>query len=231
MAGRMIDIAASDGNKFTGYYSPPAGGSGPGILMIQEMFGLNSTFRGVADRFAAEGYAVLAPDMFWQTEANFEADLTSQDDFQKAFGFYQAVDYEAGVDTMKAALGVLRDQPECTDKVACVGFCMGGTFSYLAASRFDMDAGITYYGTAIHPYLNELDKISCPLMMHFGANDDTFPTEEMEGVVAAVKDLPDKEAHVYEAGHAFANPNLPYYVEAAAEAAHERSFALLASLK
>jgi carboxymethylenebutenolidase len=231
MAGRMIDIAASDGNTFSGYYSPPAGGSGPGILMIQEMFGLNSTFRGVCDRFAGEGYAVLAPDMFWRTEPNFQADLTSQDDFQKAFGFYQGVDYEAGVGTMSSALDVLKAQPECADKVACIGFCMGGTFSYLAASRFEIDAGIAYYGTQIHPYLNELDNIDCPLLLHFGETDDTFPAEERIGVEAAVKDRAGMTAHVYEAGHAFANPNLPYYVEAAAETAHERSFALLSGLK
>ncbi len=231
MAGRMIDITASDGKTFSGYYAPPAGGSGPGILMIQEMFGLNSTFRGVADRFAEQGYAVLAPDLFWRTEPNFQADLESQDDFQKAFGFYQNVDYEEGVETMRAALDVLKAQPECAAKVACVGFCMGGTFAYLAAARFELDAGIAYYGTKIHPYLGELDNIKCPLLLHFGETDDTFPAEEREAVEAAVKDREGMDAHVYAAGHAFANPNLPFYVEEAAEKAHERSFALLSGLK
>lgn len=231
MAGRMIDVTSNDGKTFSAYYSPPAGGSGPGILMIQEMFGLNETFRGVADRFAGQGYAVLAPDMFWREEPNFQADLASQDDFQKALGLYMAVDYEAGVDTMRSALDVLKAQPECTAKVACVGFCMGGTFSYLAAARFGLDAGIAYYGTQIHPYLNELDNVNCPLLLHFGETDDTFPAEERVGVEEAVKGRAGMEAHVYAAGHAFANPNLPYYVEEAAELAHERSFALLSGLK
>src|SRR5207248_5044183 len=123
MAGQWIDIAAADGGTFKGYLTIPASGSGPGILLLQEIFGVNRFMREVADYYAEEGYVVLAPDLFWRLEPGIDIEDT---EMEKAFGYYQKFDVAKGVEDIKAAVAALRALPEVTGKVGAIGFCLGG---------------------------------------------------------------------------------------------------------
>ena len=107
MAGQWIDIAAADGGSFKGYLTIPASGSGPGILLLQEIFGVNASMRDVADYYAEEGYVVLAPDLFWRLEPGIELGY-SEAEFNKAFGYYQRFDANQSIKDAADALKVLR---------------------------------------------------------------------------------------------------------------------------
>src|SRR5260370_21793699 len=130
MAGQWIDIAAADGGTFKGYLTVPASGSGPGILLLQEIFGVNSSMREVADYYAEEGYVVLAPDLFWRLEPGIELGY-SDADFNKAFGYYQRFDANQSINDASDALKVLRARPECTGKVCALGVSLAATHAYL----------------------------------------------------------------------------------------------------
>src|SRR6202158_5336095 len=148
MAGQCVDIAAADGGTFKGYLTIPASGSGPGILLLQEIFGVNSSMREVADYYAEEGYVVLAPDLFWRLEPGIELGY-SEADFNKAFGYYQRFDANQSIKAAADALKVLRARPECVGKVGALGFCLGGKLAYLTAARTDVDCAVSYYGVGI----------------------------------------------------------------------------------
>ncbi len=148
MAGQWIDIAAADGGSFKGYLTVPASGSGPGILLLQEIFGVNSSMREVADYYAEEGYVVLAPDLFWRMEPGIELGY-SEADFNKAFGYYQRFDANQSIKDAADALKVLRARKECVGKVGALGFCLGGKLAYLTAARTDVDCAVSYYGVGI----------------------------------------------------------------------------------
>src|SRR5688572_10715199 len=141
-----IDIPAGDGTQtFRGYLALPASGRGPGIVLCQEIFGINDYVREVADLYAEEGYVVLAPDLFWRMEPGVELGY-SPEDWQRAFGFFQKFDIEAGVADVTASVKALRAHPACTGKVGALGFCLGGKLAYLAAAHSGVDAAVGYYG-------------------------------------------------------------------------------------
>src|SRR3979411_2822017 len=134
MAGQGIDIAGADGGTFKGYLTLPASGSGSGILLLQEIFGVNSSMREVAEYYAEEGYVVLAPDLFWRLEPGIELGY-SEADFNKAFGYYQRFDANQSIKDAADALKVLRGRRECVGKGGALGFCLGGKLAYLTCAR------------------------------------------------------------------------------------------------
>ena len=179
MAGQWIDIAAADGGSFKGYLAVPASGSGPGILLLQEIFGVNSSMRETADYYAEEGYVVLAPDLFWRMEPGVDLGYTEAD-FNKAFGYFQRFDADQAIKDSADALKVLRARPECVGKVGALGFCLGGKLAYLAAARTDVDCAVSYYGVGIEADLGEAGKIKGPIVFHF-AELDRFAPQKRAG--------------------------------------------------
>jgi carboxymethylenebutenolidase len=148
MAHQWIDITAADGGTCRGYLAVPTQGKGPGIVLCQEIFGINAYIRDVAEYYAEEGYVVLAPDLFWRLER--DVDLSdSAADWQKAFDLYQRFDVNAGVADITAAVHTLRARPEVVGKVGALGFCLGGLLAYLAAARAGVDVAVGYYGVGI----------------------------------------------------------------------------------
>src|SRR5882762_7890297 len=123
MAGQWIDVAAAAGGSFKGYLTIPASGSGPGILLLQEIFGVNQYMRDVADYYAEEGYVVLAPDLFWRLEPGVELNETQ---FEKAFGLYQKFDVAKAVEDIVSSVAALKAEPACAGKIGALGFCLGG---------------------------------------------------------------------------------------------------------
>ena len=162
----------------------PASGSGPGILLLQEIFGVNTSMREVADYYAEEGYVVLAPDLFWRLEPGVDLGY-SEADFNKAFGYYQRFDANQSIKDAADALKVLRARPECNGKVGALGFCLGGKLAYLAAARTDVDCAVSYYGVGIEADLGEAAQIKGPMVFHFAELDKFAPAEAREQIKAA----------------------------------------------
>ncbi|MGH8782042.1 dienelactone hydrolase family protein [Paraburkholderia sp.] len=183
MNSRWIDINSDDGKTFSGYLSLPPAGTGPGIVLVQEIWGVNEHIRAVADQYALAGYVVLAPDVFWRLEPR--VDLTySETDSGKAFGLYQKLDFVKAADDVASAIKTLRTQPEVTGKTGVVGFCLGGQLAYRAAALTKADAAVAYYGGGIDQYLDVAKDVTMPIVFHYALQDQHIP----QTAVAAVKE-------------------------------------------
>ena len=226
MSSTWINIEASDGSgSFRGYLATPESGSGPGILLLQEIFGINWHIRDVADYYAEEGYVVLAPDLFWRMEPEVELGY-SEEEFQKAFGFYQKFDVSKSIEDMQAATNALRQVDSCKGKVGSIGFCLGGKLSYLTAAHCEIDVAVCYYGVGIEEDLELRERITCPLVMHFAELDQFVPEEARQKVSKAFEQRPDVEIYTYPGtDHAFNTPGRDSYDKPAAQMAHSRSIA------
>ena len=196
-----IDIPGPDGT-FQAYQALPRGGKGPGIVLIQEIFGVNAHIRSVAEQFAADGYVVLAPDLFWRQGAHIELGYDDAD-WNKAVALKGATDTGKAVADVAATIGVLRGL-EGVQKVASVGFCFGGLLSYLAAAAGNVDAAVAYYGGGIQNQLDKADAVNVPLLMHFGGKDSHIPADAVKSIAERFGERDNVEIHVYtEAEHGF----------------------------
>lgn len=232
MAGEYIDITAADGGTFKGYLAVPESGSGPGLVMLQEIFGVNEGMRWVADYFAEEGYTVLVPDLFWRLEPG--VDLTPDDaGFKQAFALMEKFDIDQAVRDIAATIETLRAMPQVSGaegdgKVGALGFCLGGKLAYLAAARTDVDVAVGYYGVGIEQFLSEAKYIACPVVLHFAGEDKYVPAEAVEQVTAALAGQDDAEVYVYPGvDHAFYHPQRQSYDRPAAWMSHSRTIAVL----
>ena len=227
MAGTFIDIPAADGGAFKGYLALPASKKGPGIVLIQEIFGVNNHIRSVADGYAADGYVVLAPDIFWRVQPMFEVGY-DPDSVTKGRAVRGQTDVAKMVADLAATVSALRARSECSGKLASIGYCMGGWLSFLVAANTSVDAAVCYYGGGINGSLAQAPRATCPILMHFGDKDEHIPLSAVEETRSALKGRNDVEIHVYEgAGHGFNCDERGSYNAAAAKVARERTLAFL----
>ena len=235
MTGQRIKIAATDGSgEFGAYVAPFPAEPSPGIVMLHEILGITDWIVEVTDQFAARGFCVIAPDMFWRLEPGFVADFRIPEQRDKGFRFRGEIDHSKAIEDIAAAIDYLKAQPQCNGKVAVAGFCMGGTLTYLSATRLKPDAAVVYYGTEVHRFLEEGPNISCPTIFHAGTNDHHVPLDLLNKIRGALEDLPGVAFHIYDAGHAFANTHKSEeqgHSPGATEAAHARSFEFLERLR
>src|SRR5688500_18887790 len=216
----------SDG--FEAYCAVPASGSGPGMLLFQEIFGINDNIRGLCDKLAGEGYVTLAPDMFWRIEMRFER--KDESGFGDAIAMVQKFDMVTGVADIQAAHAHLRAMSECTGKVGATGFCLGGALAFVAATKSKVNASVPYYGSAINDMLDQVDELECPTMFHYGNNDPFIPEDKIAEVEQAVAGKSNVVFHRYDAGHAFSNWDAPsMYQQEAADLAWSRTLEFLAA--
>ncbi len=222
-----VDVTSFDGHRVGAFLHRPPRAPTPGLVMIPEIFGINLPLREMAARYAHEGFAILVLDIFSRMERGVDLDY-GDEGHAKGRALHKAFDYATGVKDMQAGISHLRRLPECNGKVGVVGFCLGGTMAYLAASRTDADAAVGYYGTRIHLFTDEGKTIARPLILHFGELDHTTPPELLQGqILPAIAGNPNVEPFVYPGMvHAFANHRRPdTYNEAVTKVADARTFA------
>ena len=219
----MTLLKSFDGGEFDGYLALPASGYGPGIVVLQEIFGVNEYLRSVADWYAAHGFVALCPDLFWRIEPGIQ--LTDKgDDWKRAIEFYQRLDPAKAVEDSAAALNFLRQHPACSGRVGAVGFCLGGKLAYLLSTRFKPDCAVGYYGVGIENDLSEAQNLSSPLLLHIAGRDRNCPPEAQGKIHAALEENPLVKICDYpEREHAFARPGGEHYHAGDAELANLRS--------
>ena len=223
MSGDAITIQGRDGN-FTGYLARPGAGQGPGIVVIQEIFGVNKVIRDIADGLAARGFFALAPDLFWRLQPGVQLTDKTEAEWKQAFGLMQRFDADKGVQDIQATINHLRKVPGVSGKVGTVGYCLGGRLAYLSATRTDTDASVGYYGVYIQASLDEAKNIKKPLMLHIAAKDQFTPPEAQKQIMDGLKDNRLVALHVYpEMDHAFAREGGQHYDKACADLANTRT--------
>jgi carboxymethylenebutenolidase len=219
-----VTIRAADGGSFSGYLATPKSGKGPGILVIQEIFGVNKVMRDITDGFAAQGYVALCPDLFWRQEPGIQLTDKTEAEWARAFQLYQGFDEAKGVDDLKATLAHLRGLPACTGKGGSVGYCLGGKLAYLMSARTTIDCSVSYYGVAIDAALNEASKIKKPLMLHVAEDDQFVPHDVQDKMVAVLGKNPLVTMHKYPGvNHAFAREGGKNYDADSARVANKRT--------
>ena len=227
MHTQWIDIASG----FAGYLALPPAGSGPGLVLWQEIFGVNAHIRAVAEQWALDGFVVLAPDVFWRQAPRVELGYAG-DDMQRALGLMKSYATPDALADIDASVTALRSRAEVgRRKVGSFGFCMGGRLAYQTAATTDVDAAVAYYGGGIHAQLERAADIRCPMQFHYAGHDDNIPLEAVERVRSAVQGVTDggAEVHVYaDAHHGFNCWARGSYHAPSAALAHGRSLAFLA---
>lgn len=227
---RTLTIPALDGSgSFSAYVAVPASGRGPGIVIAQEIFGVNANMRATADLYAEEGYVAIVPDLFWRQKPNIELGYTPAD-FEQAIGYFQGFDLDKGIDDIQATLNLLRTLSEVETSVGqgLVGFCLGGRLAYFAACRTDVAVAVGYYGMGIEHALGEAPKIKGRLVLHFAELDGYCDAAARAAITEALR--PNKRIELYTyAGvdHAFARLGGMHFDKLAFMMAQQRTIATL----
>lgn len=220
----MATVKSFDGGEFDAYFAVPASGYGPGIVVLQEIFGVNEFLRHVCDWYAAHGFVAICPDLFWRQQRGVELSDKTEAGWQKAFEFYQGLDEAKAVEDSAAAVEFLRRHPACSGRVGAVGFCLGGNLAWLLSARFKPDCAVGYYGVSIEKTLIEARNLSSPLMLHIAGKDQYCPPEAQKQIHEVLGHNPLVTIHDYaEQDHGFGRPGGEHYEEGAAELANLRS--------
>ena len=193
--GQMIDLTAEDKHRFAGYRAAPTGTPKGGLVVVQEIFGVNHHIQNVCDRFAADGYVALAPALFDRVEPGITLGY-SADDIERGRSIRGKVDIADMVKDVRAAVAALNAERL---PVGVVGYCLGGTLAWLACTRVEgVKAAVGYYGGGIAETASETPR--CPVLLHFGETDQGIPAEHWARIRAAHPEVP---IHTYPAGHGF----------------------------
>lgn len=216
---------AAEGGSFDAYWTAPGARPAPGVVVAQEIFGVNAFVRSVADRLAADGYLAAAPDLFWRQQPGIELDSSREADRARAISLNQQLDQGKAIADCDATAQRLRSDGACTGNVGVVGYCLGGRLAYLLATRTGIAAAVGYYGVGIDNLLDEASSIRCPVLLHIAGNDHLCPPAAQETIIATLRQrAPSAIVHVYPgAGHGFAREGGQNYVAAAAELANRRT--------
>src|SRR4051812_45043085 len=182
----MVKIKSFDGGEFSAYVATPASGHGPGLVVMQEIFGVNQIMRDVCDWYAAHGFIAICPDLFWRQERGVDMTDKTEAEWQKAFALYQGLDEAKAVEDSAAAVEFLRQHAACSGRVGAVGFCLGGKLAWLLTARFKPDCVVGYYGVGIEKALTEAGNLSAPLMLHVAGKDRFCPPEAQQQIHAAL---------------------------------------------
>ena len=216
--GETISLTADDGHELGAYRARPEGAARGGLVVIQEIFGVNGHIRSVCDGFAAEGYEVIAPALFDRAEPGIELAYDAAG-IARGREIRAGIGWSGPVRDMAAAQAALSG----AGRVGAVGYCWGGSLAWLAATRLGPACAVSYYGGQIVQFKDE--SATCPVLMHIGDKDASISADDVAVIRAAQPDVP---VHIYPAGHGFnCDQRADYHAESAA-LARERTLAFLA---
>jgi carboxymethylenebutenolidase len=231
MASENIKLASVDGGSFDAYIAHAPHGPAPGIVVFPSAYGANDGLLATVDSFAARGFVVIAPDVFWRTiPGGLPHEPASR---EKVMQRFKEFDVARGIDDIGTAMAYLKSLPECNGKVAVLGFCMGGRYAFLSLTRLGADAAAAFHGNDIEKHLDEASKLRDPKMsFHFGEEDPQIPMDTVKLVKGGLEGFPGVMIYTYPGcKHGFAQSNAPAYDAAAAELAYRRAFEMLDGLK
>lgn len=214
-----VKLRAIDGHELDAYVALPPGGPIAGLVVVQEIYGVNAHIRRVTDGYAKDGFFAVAPALFDRIERGVELSYEGAD-AQKAFRFIPRLDVEKALADVEAAMKYAA--ASTSRKVGVIGYCWGGSIAWMAAARLTPAAAVGYYGGKIAKFATE--PLTCPVMLHFGRQDQHIPASDVEQIHAA---HPEVEIYWYEAGHGFNCDARDSYNPEAARIARERSLAFL----
>lgn len=205
MVTRDEIIQMPDGGEMAAFVALPEAGHGPGLVVLMEIFGVGSYIRRAAERLAELGYVALAPDLYRRTDPGLELEH-DRAGMQAAFAAAGRLDAPGAVQDSITALDHLKGMPEVDGPTGVLGFCLGGSLAFSVAAEGDPEAAVSFYGGTVADSLGDVDRVSCPVQFHFGAEDPYIPVAQAELVAAAAARRPDWECHIQpDAGHAFDN--------------------------
>ena len=220
--GTMITLTAEDGHRLSAYRTAPSGTAKGGLVVVQEIFGVNHHIQSLCDRLAADGYVALAPALFDRVEPGINLGYTA-DDIERGRSIRGKVDIADMVRDVRAAVAALKADGL---PVGVVGYCLGGTLAWLACTRIDgVKAAVGYYGGGIAETANEVPR--CPVLLHFGETDQAIPPEHWARLLAAHPEVP---LHTYPAGHGFSCDERASYHAPSAALARQRTLGFFQAL-
>lgn len=218
-----LKIQTPDGS-FEGYIVRPTVLPAAAVVVLHEVFGVNDDIRTVCNELAQQGFVALAPDMFWRLEPNVDLSVRSEADWQHGLRLYEAYDRKNGAKDVKDAAMAVSGLPDCSGKVALLGYCLGGLMAFLTAARYGADAVVAYHGGDTEKYLNEVGNLDAPLVMHLAEEDEFISKDAQAAIKATFADNPNAVIYSYPGqNHAFARHNGAHYNAAAAELANGRT--------
>jgi carboxymethylenebutenolidase len=218
--GKTLTLTASDGHKLSAYRADPAGKPKGGLVVIQEIFGVNSHIREVCDGFAKDGYAALAPALFDRAERGVDLGYTAPD-IEAGRNLRGKITWDAVLKDVAAAIKALAD----AGKLGIVGYCWGGSVAWRCATRLDgLACAVGYYGGIIAQYKDEQPKV--PVLLHFGESDASIPLSDVDAVRRAHPEVP---IHTYPAGHGFSCDHRASFHKPSHEQALQRTLAFFAA--
>jgi carboxymethylenebutenolidase len=213
--GEFVTLTAADGHSLSAFKAEPAGTPKGGLVIVQEIFGVNDHIRSVVDRAAEEGYVAVAPALFDRIEPGIDLGY-NEDTMKQGLGYRGQLSWDDAINDVNAAV----EEAKAGGKVGVVGFCFGGSVAWVAADQSSVQAAAGWYGGQIHQEIARQPK--CPVQLHFGTEDFSIPNEAIEEIKAAHSDVP---VYVYDgAGHGFNCDDRGSFHEGAAKLAWERTF-------
>jgi carboxymethylenebutenolidase len=225
-ATRSVRVPLDAGAMEMSVWEPPSG-SGPALMLLQEIFGVGSYIRAVADRLAEAGYVVGAPDVFWRFAPGWDQDH-DQEGLAASMEAAGKLDFPLAIADCSVALGVLGQDTAVSGDPGVIGFCLGGTLAWGVAAAASPSVCISYYGSGVPSMLGLIEQVECPTLFHFGGDDAYIPAEGIDAVAAAIAGHPGFVLNVEAAGHAFDNHESDMFHDpAAALAAWSKTMAFL----
>jgi carboxymethylenebutenolidase len=224
-----IDIATLGREEdFEAYLAEPEGTPRGAIVVIQEIFGVNDGIRRKCARWAELGYVGIAPDLFWRLEPGVELDPDVPEEFERALGLMDKFEQDLGIAdieaTIRAARARLQEAGAPSQKVGCVGYCLGGRLAFMTAARTDVDASVGYYAVGVDGLLHEKNAIAHPLMLHIAGDDGFVPPDVQAKMHEGLDDHPKVTLHDYPGeDHGFAAQMGKRRSEEAAQRADRRT--------
>lgn len=228
-----VEITAADGRRFGAWLArppkTPEDTPAPGVVVLQEIWGVNAHIRAVAEQYASDGYVAIAPDVFWRMQPRVNLDYNEADN-KKAFAFRHGLDLDLADQDVAATVAMLKTLQGVNGRTAAVGYCMGGMLAYRAAAKAGIDCAVCYYGGGIHQQLDLASSIDVPLAFHFGDKDQHITPDAVDAVKKTFAGRDNVRIDIYAgADHGFNCWGRPSYHQNAAALAHGRSLAFLAT--